>query len=45
MLAEVAEALVCAALADHPQDKTISWLAISASNLEEHPILQLERGG
>jgi DNA polymerase-4 len=42
MLAEVAEALVRAALADHPQEKTISLLAISVSNLEEHPILQLE---
>lgn len=42
MLAEVAEALVCAALADHPQEKMISLLAISVSNLEEHPILQLE---
>jgi DNA polymerase IV len=42
MLAEVAEALVHAALADHPQEKTISLLAISVSNLEEHPIVQLE---
>ena len=42
MLAEVAEALVLAALADHPQEKIISLLAISVSNLEEHPILQLE---
>ena len=42
MLAEVAEALVRAALADHPQEKTISLLAISVSNLEEHPIVQLE---
>jgi DNA polymerase-4 len=42
MLAEVAEALVHAALADHPQEKIISLLAISVSNLEEHPILQLE---
>jgi DNA polymerase-4 len=42
MLAEVAEALVHAALADYPQEKVISLLAISVSNLEEHPILQLE---
>jgi DNA polymerase-4 len=42
MLAEVAEALVHAALADHPQEKIISLLAISVSNLEEHPMLQLE---
>jgi DNA polymerase-4 len=42
MLAEVAEALVRGALADHPQEKIISLLAISVSNLEEHPILQLE---
>lgn len=42
MFAEVAETLVRAALADHPQEKTISLLAISVSNLEEHPILQLE---
>jgi DNA polymerase-4 len=42
MLAEVAEALVDAALADHAKEKTISLLAISVSNLEEHPILQLE---
>jgi DNA polymerase-4 len=42
MLAEVAEVLVRAALADHPQEKTISLLAISVSNLEEYPIVQLE---
>lgn len=42
MLAEIAEDLVRAALADQPQEKTISLLAISVSNLEEHPILQLE---
>jgi len=42
MLAEIAEALVRAALADHPQEKTISLLAISVSNLEERSILQLE---
>jgi DNA polymerase-4 len=42
MLAEVAEVLVRAALADHPQQRTISLLAISVSNLEQHPIVQLE---
>jgi DNA polymerase-4 len=42
MLAEVAETLVQTALADHPNEKTISLLAISVSNLEEHPVLQLE---
>jgi DNA polymerase-4 len=42
MLAEVAEELVRGALADHPREKTISLLAISVSNLEERPVLQLE---
>jgi DNA polymerase-4 len=42
MLAEVAETLVRAVLADHPQEKTITLLAISISNLEEHPVMQLE---
>ena len=42
MLAEIAEELVRGVLADHPQEKTISLLAISVSNLEEHPIVQLE---
>ncbi|MFM9847382.1 MAG: DNA polymerase IV [Hyphomicrobiaceae bacterium] len=42
MLAEVAEDLVRGVLADHPQEKTISLLAISVSNLEEHPVVQLE---
>ncbi len=41
-LAEVAETLVQTALADHPSEKIISLLAISVSNLEEHPVLQLE---
>jgi DNA polymerase-4 len=41
-LAEIAEALVATALADHPHEKTISLLAISVSGLEERPILQLE---
>ena len=29
-------------LADHPDERTISLLAISVSNLEEHSIMQLE---
>ena len=41
-LAELAGELVRAVLADHPDEKTISLLAISVSHLEEHPILQLE---
>jgi DNA polymerase-4 len=42
MLAQVAEVLVRGALADYPQERIISLLAISVSNLEEHPIVQLE---
>jgi DNA polymerase IV len=42
ILAEVAEELVCTALADHPDEKTISLLAISVSHLEKHSDLQLE---
>src|SRR5580692_10687635 len=41
-LAEIAEELVRAVLAQHPCEKTISLLAISVSNLEERPELQLE---
>src|SRR5690349_20425368 len=41
-LAEIAEALVRTALADHPDEKTISLLAISVSHLQMHPDLQLE---
>ena len=41
-LAEIAEDLVRAALADHPQEKSVSLLAISVSQLEEHWKLQLE---
>jgi DNA polymerase-4 len=37
-LAEVAEDLVRGALADHREERTISLLAISVSNLEAHPI-------
>lgn len=42
ILAEIAEGLVRAALADHPDEKTISLLAISVSQLEEHGDVQLE---
>jgi len=42
MIAELAEQLVRAALADHPEEKTISLLAISVSHLEEHWDLALE---
>jgi DNA polymerase-4 len=42
MLAEVAEELVRAALADHREEKTISLLAISVSHLEEHWQMQLD---
>src|SRR6266481_9329329 len=41
-LAEIAEELVRTALADHPEEKTISLLAISVSHLEKHWKLQLE---
>jgi DNA polymerase IV len=42
ILAEVAEELVRAALADHPHERTISLLAISVSHLEERLGLQLD---
>src|ERR1700741_1886474 len=42
ILAEIAEELVRAVLADHPEEKTISLLAISVSHLEEHWDVQLE---
>jgi DNA polymerase-4 len=41
-LAEVAEDLVWAALRDHPEELTISLLAISVSHLEIEPHLQLD---
>jgi DNA polymerase-4 len=41
-LAEIAEDLVCGVLADHPAERRISLLAISVSNLEIDPIVQLE---
>jgi DNA polymerase-4 len=42
ILAETAEGLVRDVLAGHSDEKTISLLAISVSNLEEHSPLQLE---
>lgn len=42
ILAEVAEDLVRAALADHPDEKTVSLVAISVSHLEQHWDLALE---
>jgi len=42
ILAEVAEELVRGLLADHPEEKMISLLAISVSHLETHWDLQLE---
>jgi DNA polymerase-4 len=41
-LGDVAEDLVRGVLADHPQERTISLLAISVSHLEAHAIVQLE---
>jgi DNA polymerase-4 len=41
-LAEIAEDLVRGVLADHPWEKSISLLAISVSQLEERPQVQLE---
>jgi DNA polymerase IV len=41
-LAEIAEDLVRGVLASHPEERTITLLAISVSNLERHPRLQLE---
>jgi DNA polymerase-4 len=42
ILAEIAEDLVRAVLVDHPDEKTISLLALSVSHLEEHWDVQLE---
>jgi DNA polymerase-4 len=42
ILAELAWELVRAVLADHPDEKTISLLAISVSHLEEHWDLELD---
>ena len=41
-LADIAENLVRGALADHPDERTISLLAIAVSHLDAHPIVQLE---
>ena len=41
-LTEVAEELAMGVLADHPDEVTISLLAISVSHLEKQPLLQLE---
>jgi DNA polymerase-4 len=41
-LAEIAEELVRGVLADHPEEQTISLLAISVSNLEEQGEVQLD---
>jgi DNA polymerase-4 len=42
ILAEIAEELVRAALADHPHEKSISLLAISVSQLETDTVIQLD---
>lgn len=42
ILAEVAEELVYSALADHPEEKVLTLLAISVSHLVYEPALQLE---
>jgi DNA polymerase-4 len=42
MLADIAEELVRTALAEHPDEKVISLLAISVSHLEDRPQVQLE---
>jgi DNA polymerase-4 len=42
ILAETAEDLVCDLLGKHPNERMISLLAISVSNLEERTLLQLE---
>ncbi len=42
ILAEIAEDLVRGALADQPEEKTISLLAISVSHLQSDAVLQLE---
>jgi DNA polymerase IV len=42
ILAEIAEDLVRSVLADHPDEQTISLLAISVSKLEKHRVVQLE---
>jgi DNA polymerase-4 len=41
-LTEVATTLAATALADHPDERQISLLGVSVSNLADHPALQLE---
>jgi DNA polymerase IV len=43
-LTEIAEELVRTALADHPEERYLSLLAISVSHLTKDPTLQLELG-
>jgi DNA polymerase-4 len=42
MLAEIAEELVRVALADHPEERTITLLAVSVSHLRKQPEIQLD---
>lgn len=42
IMSEIAEELVRGALAEYPQERTISLLAISMSHLEKQPEIQLE---
>ncbi|WP_353646496.1 DNA polymerase IV [Mesorhizobium sp. WSM2239] len=42
MLAEIGEELVRAALTDHPEERTITLLAISVSHLRSEPEIQLD---
>lgn len=42
MLAELAEELVRAALADHPHERFITLVAVSVSHLREQPAIQLD---
>jgi DNA polymerase-4 len=42
ILAEIAEDLVRGVLANHPDERSISLLAISVSSLEERSVVQLE---
>jgi len=42
MLAEIAEELVRGVLAKHSNERTVSLLGISASNVEKSPVVQLE---
>ena len=41
-LTEIAAELVASALRDHPEERQISLLAISVSNLVDRPVLQME---